>query len=49
MWASNEIDWIEIGAVNNGGGVITMWKKDCFEMKRYRTGATSQSLKEYGR
>jgi len=19
-----------------GGGIITMWKKDCFEMKRYR-------------
>ena len=36
MWRLNEIDWIEIGAVNNGGGIITMWKKDCFEMKRYR-------------
>ena len=38
MWGSNEIDWIEIGAVNNGGGIITMWKKDCFEMKRYING-----------
>ena len=31
------MEWIEIGAVNNGGGIITMWKKDCFEMKRYRS------------
>jgi len=38
IWGSNEIDWIEIGAVNNGGGIITMWKKDCFELKRYRNG-----------
>jgi len=38
IWGSNEIDWIEIGVVNNGGGLITMWKKDCFEMKRFRNG-----------
>jgi len=38
IWGSNEIDWIEIRLVNNGGGLITMWKKDCFEMKKYRNG-----------
>jgi len=38
FWGSNEIDWIEIEAVNNGGGLITMWKKDCFEMKKFRNG-----------
>jgi len=38
MWGSNEIDWIEVGAVNNGGGIITMWKKDCFELKGFRSG-----------
>ncbi|XP_068492357.1 uncharacterized protein [Phaseolus vulgaris] len=38
MWGSNEIDWIEVGAVNNGGGIITMWKKNCFELKGFRCG-----------
>jgi len=38
IWGSNEINWIEIGTVNNGGGIITMRKKDCFEMKRYING-----------
>jgi len=38
IWGSNEIDWIEIGAVNNGGGIITMWKKGCFELIRYKSG-----------
>ena len=38
IWGSNGIDWIEIGAVNNGGRIVTMWKKNCFELKRYRNG-----------
>jgi len=38
IWGSNEIDWIENGVVNNGGGLVTIWKKNCFEIKRYKHG-----------
>jgi len=42
---SNNTNWVENGVVNNGGGLITMWKKDCFEMKRYRKGSNFSTIK----
>jgi len=38
IWGSNEIDWIENGEFNNSGRLVTMWKKNCFEMTRYING-----------
>jgi len=32
MWGSNEIDWVERGAVNNAGGMITMWRRRCLQV-----------------
>jgi len=30
LWGSNEVDWVENGASNNVGGIITVWRKGCF-------------------
>jgi len=38
LWGSNDVDWIENGAVNNGGGLITMWRKNAFELTSFRNG-----------
>jgi len=27
LWGSNDIDWVENGAVNNLGMFITMWRR----------------------
>jgi len=32
MWGSNEIDWIENGVINNAGGIITLWRRSCFQL-----------------
>ena len=32
LWGSNEIEWLENGAVNNAGGIITMWRRSSFDM-----------------
>jgi len=39
LWGSNEIDWVECGASNNTGGIITMWRKNYFKMLRSFNGS----------
>lgn len=29
LWGSSDIGWIENSVVNNGGSLLTMWKKEC--------------------
>jgi len=38
LWGSNEIEWVENGASNNVGGLITIWRKNCFQMSRFLNG-----------
>jgi len=38
LWGSNEIDWVENGAINNAGGIITMWRRSSFNMTSYVNG-----------
>jgi len=38
LWGSNEIEWMENGAVNNAGGIITRWRRSSFDMIRYFNG-----------
>jgi len=38
LWGSNEIDWEENGVINNVGGVITMWRRNNFNMSSYFNG-----------
>jgi len=35
MWGSNEIDWVENGAINNAGGIITVWRRSCFQLSSF--------------
>jgi len=39
MWGSNEIDWIENGAINNAGGIITLWRRSCFQLSSSVNGS----------
>ncbi|XP_068477274.1 uncharacterized protein [Phaseolus vulgaris] len=32
LWGSNDIEWIEVGASNNAGGIITMWRNSQFHL-----------------
>ncbi|XP_068498198.1 uncharacterized protein [Phaseolus vulgaris] len=32
LWESNDIGWIEVGASNNAGGIITMWRNSQFQL-----------------
>jgi len=34
LWGSNEVEWIENGNENNVGGVITMWRRNCFLLSK---------------
>jgi len=38
LWGSNEIEWMENGAVNNAGEIITIWRRSSFYMMRYFNG-----------
>jgi len=38
MWGSNEVDWVENGASNSAGGILTVWRKSCFQMSRFING-----------
>jgi len=30
MWGVNDVEWVENGNDNGAGGVITMWRRNCF-------------------
>jgi len=32
LWSSNEIDWVKIGAINTARGIITMWRRNSFNL-----------------
>jgi len=32
LWGYNDIGWIEVGASNNAGGIITMWRNSRFQL-----------------
>ena len=32
LWGSNDIGWIEVGASNNAGGIIIMWRNSRFQL-----------------
>jgi len=32
LWGYNEINWVENGASNNAEGIITMWRRNYFQM-----------------
>jgi len=38
MWGTNDIDWVERGADNNVGGVITIWRRSRFHLVNVITG-----------
>jgi len=38
LYGSNEVDWVENGASNSVGGIITVWRKNCFQMSRFFNG-----------
>jgi len=38
LWGSNEIEWVENGANNSVGGLITMWRKSCFQLSSFCNG-----------
>jgi len=35
---SNDIKWVENSAINNVRGIITIWRKKCFQMSRFCNG-----------
>jgi len=32
IWGSNDIEWVENGACNNAVGIITMWRRNHFQL-----------------
>ena len=38
LWSSNEVEWIENANENNVGGVITMWRRNCFLLSKVTNG-----------
>ena len=38
LWGSNDIDWVVNGASNSFGGLITIWRKICFQMSSFFNG-----------
>ena len=38
LWGSNNIGWIEVGASNNAGGIITMSRNSRFQLVNYFRG-----------
>ena len=38
LWGSNDIGWIEVGARNNAGGIITMWRSNQFQLVNFFRG-----------
>jgi len=38
LWGSNEIEWVENGANNSARGLITMWRKSCFQLSSFCNG-----------
>jgi len=39
MWDYNDIEWVENKDINNSGGIITFWRKSCFQMLSYVNGS----------
>jgi len=40
LWGTNEIGWVENKAIQSAGGLITMWRKNYFEMTGYINGTS---------
>jgi len=38
LWDSNEIYWIENGTSSKARGIITMWRRNCFQLSRSFNG-----------
>lgn len=48
LWGCNNIDWVENGA-SNTSGIITMWRKSCFQLLRSFNENNFWLLKGFGR
>ncbi|XP_068498242.1 uncharacterized protein [Phaseolus vulgaris] len=38
LWGTNEVEWVENKALNNAGGVLTMWSNKSFQLSKFVNG-----------